>query len=428
MLVWLAQPTVTAVFVSTISGGVHAPPLVGGDRKAAAAGATPVTAPEASTVHALPEPSFATSMYAPTACSSTNQVAGRVRVAMTEPSNLINTTVEGPFECQSRPTSTGLPTIGAGVTALDGAGVAPDPVIDGEPQALTSSRKANAEANRNVNMVPSPGKLCRSSRSFELAAISLNGFQAKWLPDAILPEAPARAELLGAGARGFRLRSDGGHCGRGLRALRESPRLPDGVRGQQHPESDGRQTGGEYRVADNADEGVWETDRAAHDVDHHADRYGGTSPAVAEPGTPYSDSEDDEAHREQFVAQNQRQAGGILHGLVEKGSHRLAVDARTRHRPQHELQPTQRQMCKTHAGQGQDRRYMAEHDSAPPCHVQEGEDRGYEQDGGSDAEVDVGQHHVVIAGGHIELRGAVAVACRIGDLGDGEEDRREDEA
>ena len=42
--------------------------------------------------------------------------------------------------------------------------------------------------------------------------------------------------------------------------------------GQQHPEPDRGQTGGEYCAADNADQGVREADRAAHDIDHHADR------------------------------------------------------------------------------------------------------------------------------------------------------------
>jgi hypothetical protein len=99
---------------------------------------------------------------------------------MTEPSNLIKTTVEGLFKCQSRPTMTGLAALTAGVGLLaadvgllDDAGA--DLVADGEPQAPTSSRKTNAEANRNVNMTLTPGKLCRSSRSFELAVISLNG-------------------------------------------------------------------------------------------------------------------------------------------------------------------------------------------------------------------------------------------------------------
>ena len=83
---------------------------------------------------------------------------------MTEPSNFITITVEGEFRCQSRPTSTGL---AADVGLLDDA--EPELVADGEPQPPASSRKAKAEANRNVNMTLSPGKLCRSSRSFELA-------------------------------------------------------------------------------------------------------------------------------------------------------------------------------------------------------------------------------------------------------------------
>ena len=79
---------------------------------------------------------------------------------MTEPSSFITITVEGAFRCQSSPTSTGF----AGIVD-----VVADLVAGEEPQAPTSSRRANAEANRNVNMTLSPGKLCRSSRSFELA-------------------------------------------------------------------------------------------------------------------------------------------------------------------------------------------------------------------------------------------------------------------
>jgi len=90
-------------------------------------------------------------------------------------------TVEGPFECQSRPTSTGPAALAASVGVLADADGAADLVVDGEPQALTSSRKTNAEANRNVDMMSSPGKLCRSSRSFELAVISLNGTAARRL-------------------------------------------------------------------------------------------------------------------------------------------------------------------------------------------------------------------------------------------------------
>jgi hypothetical protein len=108
---------------------------------------------------------------------------------MTEPSNLIKTTVEGLFKCQSRPTMTGLAALTAGVGLLDDAEAAADVVVEGEPQAPTSSRKTNAEANRNVNMTLTPGKLCRSSRPFELAVISLNGAAAGRLlslPGAIL--------------------------------------------------------------------------------------------------------------------------------------------------------------------------------------------------------------------------------------------------
>jgi len=90
-------------------------------------------------------------------------------------------TVEGPFECKSRPTSTGPAALAAGVGLLDDADDAADVVVDGAPQALTSSRKTTAEANRNVNMMLSPGKLCRSSRSFELAVISSNGTAARRL-------------------------------------------------------------------------------------------------------------------------------------------------------------------------------------------------------------------------------------------------------
>src|SRR4029077_3575349 len=92
---------------------------------------------------------------------------------MTEPSNFIKVTVEGPFECKSSPTSTGPTPLAADVGLLDDTEA--ELVSDGEPQALTSSRKPNAEANRNVNMMSSPGELCRSSRSFELAVVSLNG-------------------------------------------------------------------------------------------------------------------------------------------------------------------------------------------------------------------------------------------------------------
>jgi hypothetical protein len=103
---------------------------------------------------------------------------------MTEPSNFITITVEGAFRCQSRPTTTGLAAdvgllndanglagLAAAVGLLDDADG--DLVADGEPQAAIRSRETNAEANRNVNTTLSPGKLCRSSRSFELADYQL---------------------------------------------------------------------------------------------------------------------------------------------------------------------------------------------------------------------------------------------------------------
>ena len=76
---------------------------------------------------------------------------------MTDPSNLIKITVEGLFKCQSRPTSTGLTALAAVVGLLDDAETAVDFVVDGDPQAPTSSRTTNAEANRNLHMTFSPG-------------------------------------------------------------------------------------------------------------------------------------------------------------------------------------------------------------------------------------------------------------------------------
>jgi hypothetical protein len=79
----------------------------------------------------------------------------------------------------TQPTGAGL-AVGVAI-ALELGLAAADFVLDGDPQAPTSTRRPNAAANRNVNMTLSPAKLCRSSRSFELAVITLNGAAAVWL-------------------------------------------------------------------------------------------------------------------------------------------------------------------------------------------------------------------------------------------------------
>ena len=61
-----------------------------------------------------------------------------------------------------------------GVALPEDAGDAAELVVGADPQAPTSSMRAAAETNRIVIMTPSPGQLCRSSQTFELALCRLN--------------------------------------------------------------------------------------------------------------------------------------------------------------------------------------------------------------------------------------------------------------
>jgi hypothetical protein len=93
---------------------------------------------------------------------------------MTEPSSLIKINVDGLAGCQSSPTSTGLPAVAGGMALPEDAGDAGELVVGADPQAPTSSMRAAAEAKRIVIMTPSPGQLCRSIQTFELALCRLN--------------------------------------------------------------------------------------------------------------------------------------------------------------------------------------------------------------------------------------------------------------